>query len=216
MRITLLMLLGTAAALSACKQDATTPVTRTGSIADSAEQVMFKARTVLTDRGVFRAELTSDSAFIFDENTRYELRGVRTTFFTKEGVRQAVLTSREGTYNTRSNVMEARKNVVIEGIDGKRLTSNVVRFEQFRQMIVSDSPFVMTEGARRVEGIGFESDPQMLNVNVRRLTRAAGASIVLPAARGSAPIFRGDSATSVPPSPAPAPAATTPPPAGVP
>ena len=63
-------------------------------------------------------------------------------------------------------------------------------------MIVSDSPFVLLEGERRLEGIGFESDPQMLNVKVRQLSRATGASIILPSAKGSAPVFRSDAPPS--------------------
>jgi hypothetical protein len=34
----------------------------------------------------------------------------------------------------------------------------------------------------------------MLTVKVRKLSRASGASIILPAAKGSAPVFRTDSA----------------------
>jgi hypothetical protein len=144
---------------------------------------------------VQRAELTADTSYVFDENTRYELRVVSTIFFNRQGEKDGTLTSKRGTYNLRANVMEARDNVVIISTDGKRLSSPMVRFEQFRNMIVSDSPFVLIDGERRLEGIGFESDPQMLNVKVRQLSRATGASIVLPATKGAAPIFGTDAPT---------------------
>jgi LPS export ABC transporter protein LptC len=192
MRRTVFAVLAVLGSVAACTKDTTAIVPKVASTADSADQVMFKLRTILTDRGVQRAELLADTGYFFDENTRAELRVVSTTFFNGQGARDGVLTSRRGTYNTRANVMEARGNVLIVGTDGKRLSSPMVRFEQFRNIIVSDSPFVLVEGERRLEGVGFESDPQMLNVKVRKLKRGTGASIILPASKGSAPVFGGD------------------------
>lgn len=192
MRRLILLALATTATVAGCKKSDKTTVAKTATTADSADQIFYKLRTLLTDRGVMRAELLADTGYSFDENTRYELRVVSTTFFNKEGAKDGTLTAKRGTYNIRANVMEARQNVVITGVDGKRLSSPMVRFEQFRNMIVSDSPFVLVEGERQLEGIGFESDPQMLNVKVRQLSRATGASIVLPSAKGSAPEFRSD------------------------
>lgn len=202
-RIVLIALAGVAT-VAGCRKSDKAVVARTATTADSADQIFYKLRTLLTDRGVMRAELLADTGYSFDENTRYELRVVSTTFFNKEGAKDGTLTAKRGTYNIRANVMEARQNVVITGVDGKRLSSPMVRFEQFRNMIVSDSPFVLVEGERQLEGIGFESDPQMLNVKVRQLSRATGASIVLPSTKGAAPEFRNE------PSPA-APAPTRPP-----
>ena len=186
-------------ALAACQKNTATPVKKVATTADSADQVMFKLRTILTDRGVQRAELLADTGYFFDENTRAELRVVTTTFFNANGARDGVLTARRGTYNTRANVMEARQNVVIVGTDGRRLSSPMVRFEQFRNVIVSDSPFVLIEGERRLEGVGFESDPQMLSVKVRQLSRGTGASIVLPSGGGSSTMTRDDAPLTAPP-----------------
>ena len=203
-RVLLLALVGVAALASCRAQKKPAIAKKAPSTADSADQMMWGMRLILTDRGVQRAELQADTGYFFDENTRAELRVVKTTFFNNQGARDGVLTSKRGTYNTRASVMEARDNVVIVGVDGKRLTSPMVRFEQFRNIIVSDSPFVLVEGERRLEGVGFESDPQMLNVRVRQMSRSTGASILLPSSKGSAPVFRSDSSK-----PAPAPATTT-------
>jgi LPS export ABC transporter protein LptC len=181
------------AAITGCRKDKAQAVRRVATTADSADQILYKMGVILTDRGVQRAELKADTGYSFEDNTRYELRFLTTTFFGKEGARTGVLTAKRGTYNLRANVMEARQDVVVLGVDGKKLTSPMVRFEQFRNMIVSDSPFVLTEGERRLEGIGFESDPQMLSVKVRQLSRGRGARIVLPSGPGRAPVFLTDS-----------------------
>jgi len=160
----------------ACDSDGTAPPRVSGSpMADSADQMMFGISTLLTDRGVLNAELESDTAFFFDENTRIELRGVKLTFYTRTGERNSVLTSREGTYNTRQSQMEARGTVVVVSEDGRRLTTEQLRYEQMRNEISSDSAFVLTEQGRRLEGVGFTSDPNMNNVRVERLIEGQGA-----------------------------------------
>ena len=100
--------------IAACSDRTPPPVAlQENPLMDSADQVMFGINTILTDRGVRQALLRADTGFFFEEGTRIELRGVHLTFYTPEGVENAVLTSREGTYNTRMNQTEARGNVVV-------------------------------------------------------------------------------------------------------
>jgi LPS export ABC transporter protein LptC len=186
-----LALLGLAI-VAACGGEGTAPPRVSGSpMADSADQMMFGVSTLLTDRGVLNAELEADTAFFFDENTRIELRVIKLTFYTRTGERNSVLTGREGTYNTRQSRMEARGNVVVVSEDGRRLTTEQLRYDQVRNEISSDSAFVLTEPGRRLEGIGFTSDPNMNNVRVNRLIEGQGAvstgDLGRPGARPAAP-----------------------------
>ena len=159
--------------------ETTEPPVATSALADSADQVMFGARALLTDQGLMRAELFGDTAFFFDDNTRIELRGVRTIFFTTQGARSAVLTSRAGTYRTAGN-MEARGNVVVVSEDGRRLTTEQLRYDQQRNEISSDSAFVLTEPGRRVEGVGFVSDPNMNNIRILKTTSGSTGRVTIP------------------------------------
>jgi len=67
-------------AVACRKQGSAPPVKRGVTMADSAEQVMVGVRMLLTDRGVQRGELFADTAYVFDDQTRFELRKVRATF----------------------------------------------------------------------------------------------------------------------------------------
>jgi hypothetical protein len=46
---------------------------------------MLGVRMLLTDRGVQRGELFADTGYVFDDQTRFELRKVRATFNTSTG-----------------------------------------------------------------------------------------------------------------------------------
>jgi LPS export ABC transporter protein LptC len=150
----------------ACSQKKQPPVAAHSPLADSADQVMYGMRFVLTDKGLNRAMLQSDTAYFFEENTRIELEKVHTTFFTATGAKNALLTSERGRYNSRTNNMVARNNVVVVTEDGRRLTTPELTYNQQTNQISSDSSFVMTEPNRRLEGVGFRSDPDMKNIQI--------------------------------------------------
>lgn len=162
----LLAILLLLAIVSACDAKKQPPVAAHSPLADSADQVMYGLRFNLTNGGISRAMLHSDTAYFFDDNTRIELEEVNTTFFTVTGAKDAVLTSRRGTYNSRTSNMIARKDVLVVSEDGRRLTTPELIYNQQRNEISSDSAFVMTEPNRRLEGIGFRSDPNMKNIQI--------------------------------------------------
>ena len=60
-------------AASACSSKKQPPTASHSPLADSADQVMYGSRFNLTDQGVSRAHLISDTAYFFDDNTRIEL-----------------------------------------------------------------------------------------------------------------------------------------------
>jgi LPS export ABC transporter protein LptC len=164
---------------TACKRDREPVAAKSSPMADSADQVMFGARAILTDRGLMRAELFGDTAYFFDDNTRIEMRTVKTNFFTTAGAPSAVLTSKEGTYRTQGS-MEARGNVVVVSTDGRRLTTPQLRYDQVRNEISSDSAFVLTEPGRSVTGIGFVSDPNMNNIRILKTITGQTGRVTIP------------------------------------
>lgn len=177
----LLSMLALLVAAAGCEQAAQPPVAGASVVPDSADQVMFGVNLYLTDAGVRRAELVADTAYMYDQNTRTDLRKVTTTFFKNSGEKDAVLTSTSGSYNVRLGTMEARGNVVVVATDGRRLTTPHLRYDPSRNEIASDSAFTITESNGRItEGIGFLGDPELTNVRVLRQSRSRGNSLPLP------------------------------------
>jgi LPS export ABC transporter protein LptC len=167
--------------LVACrKQGAAPPVKRGTTMADSAEQVMLGVRMLLTDRGVQRGELFADTAYVFDDQTRFELRKVRATFNTSTGTKDGVLSSDRGLYTQRESKLEGFGNVVIVTTEGKRLTSPHMRYLQAQNEVSSDSAFTLVEPGRSLSGIGFRADPQLTRVQILRSGTGRG-GLTLPA-----------------------------------
>ncbi|HUR91536.1 MAG TPA: LPS export ABC transporter periplasmic protein LptC [Gemmatimonadaceae bacterium] len=165
--ITLIALAG------ACDDKREPPVLGHAAMADSADQVMFGASFNMTERGVIRAELQADTAYFFDDNTRIELDDVNTIFYTTAGMKDAVLTSNHGRYSTRMGNMTAYGNVVVNTEAGRSIVTPELHYSQAANQFSSDSHFVMTEPGRRLEGIGFRSDPGLNNVQVLRSASGA-------------------------------------------
>ena len=179
-------LLALALVAGACKEEKGPPIAANKkTIADSADQVLYGQRMLITDRGLNRAEIHSDTAYFFDENTRTEMRVVDGVFFDSQGLRDAVLTSRTGLYNQRLNSLEARGDralpVVITTIDGRRLETTYVRYDQRVNLISSDSMFTLTDPDGRVlHGIGFTTDPDLNNVHVVKQISGKAGAVVIP------------------------------------
>jgi LPS export ABC transporter protein LptC len=157
---------------------------KTGTISSgidpAADQVVFGSRTLVTESGLRRAEVFSDTALFYEDNTRMDMRVVRSIFYNATGAKDAVLTSRTGRYYTRDNVLEARGSVVIITVDGRRLVTEQIKFDSRVNQISSDSAFVLTEEGREASGIGFVSDPDMNNLRILRASRAKARDVKVP------------------------------------
>jgi LPS export ABC transporter protein LptC len=138
------------------------------SMPDSADQRTLALRTLLSDQGVTKGLLLSDTAFVYEDGTRLALRRVHFTFYTAQGKRDGVMTARTGSYNSRLSRLEATGDVVVTRNDGKRLTSQQLVYDQARNQIFTDSAFVLVEPNRHLSGIGLESDPQFATVRCLR------------------------------------------------
>ena len=181
LRRTAAVLLGFALLTAACQK--TTPP-KMGEVARGidplADQVVFGSRTLVTDAGLRRAEVFSDTSLFYDDNTRMDMRVVRMIFFSASGSKDAVMTSRTARYMTRDNVLEARGNVVINTIDGRRLVTEQAKYDSRVNQISSDSAFVLTEEGREASGIGFVSDPDMNNLRIIKASRAKAKNVKVP------------------------------------
>jgi LPS export ABC transporter protein LptC len=165
---------------TACRQEGAKPPVKGGrTMADSAEQVMLGVRALLVDQGVQRGEMFADTAYVFEDQTRFDLRRVRATFNTSTGVKDGVMSGDRGRYSTRDQTLEGFGNVVIVTNEGRRLTSPHIKYVTTANEVSSDTNFTLVEPGRTVSGVGFRADPQLTRISILRNLGGQG-SFTLP------------------------------------
>ena len=132
--------------------------------ADSADQVLYGVRAVLTNHGVTKAMLVADRGYVFEDGTRMEARGVTVTMIDSAGVRGAVLTAQRSTYLLLRARFESRGQVVVHGVDGRQLHTERLVFDLARNLLIGDSAYVLSDSIpkRKTTGVAFELDPKLM------------------------------------------------------
>jgi LPS export ABC transporter protein LptC len=153
--------------------------TATISPADTADQVLFGMSHYVTKDGVQRARVRADTAYFYSAAQTAALRIVHITFYNVAGAETSTLTSREGTYHWRTGDMEADRNVVVLTTDGRTLRTDELHYDQSKNQVTADGPFVFDGPNRHVEGEGFTSDPDFKNV-VAKHPKGTGGKFTLP------------------------------------
>lgn len=153
-----------AVALSpACRDDGVRPTT-TVTAADSADQILEGMDFNLTTDGVRRTRVLADTAYLYEATQLARLKVVKVTFFDASGIERSTVTSDSGLYQTRDGSMEAWGHVVGTTPDGKRLSTEQLRYDARKHEISSTRPFIFDKPLQHLEGNGFTSDPEFANV----------------------------------------------------
>jgi len=154
------LLLGAAciAAITACQDTQPPPVAATHNIADSADQVMFNAKFVLTTKGIQRGELIADTMYALDEGTKFDARTAHVNFKAETGAPQGTMDAKKGIYSTRTQILEGWGDVVVKLVDGRMLKSPHVIYNQVTHIITGDTTYTLYRGQDTQHGIGFTAN----------------------------------------------------------
>jgi len=142
----------------ACRDSQQPPVTAGRTVADSADQVFFGAKYLLTSKGIQRGDLTADTAYILDDQTRFDLRIAHAVFTTETGAPQGTMDAKKGVYSTRTQTLEGWGDVVVTLVDGRTLKSPHIVYNQITHQISSDTSYTISGTQGTQTGIGFTSN----------------------------------------------------------
>src|SRR5690348_9508525 len=144
--------------IAACQDLQPPPVAATHSIADSADQVMFNAKFVLTTKGIQRGELIADTMYALEEGTKFDARTAHVNFTTETGAPQGTMDAHRGVYSTRTQTLEGWGDVVVKLVDGRMLKSPHVIYNQVTHIITGDTTYTLYRGSDTQHGIGFTAN----------------------------------------------------------
>jgi LPS export ABC transporter protein LptC len=141
-----------------------------------ADNVIFGMVSYLTSSGVRQGRIDADTAYIYNDSSSIQLRGMHVVFYAEDGTERAVVVAERGELDQVSDRMVARGNVVLTiHTDGRKIESPELQYDPNRDRIWSDSATVMTMADGRVtRGTSFESDLSFDNVKVANPRGAIG------------------------------------------
>lgn len=168
-----------AAALAACEDTGVRPTT-TVQASDSADQVLEGFVHYVTNEGVRRSRVEADTAFFYEPTQITELHKVKVVFYDIKGAEGSTLTARRGTYRWQDGSMEAKGNVMVVSPDGRRLSTETLRYDNATNTISTDKQFSFDRGTEHLEGNSFRSDPDFRNVVTDRPRGVSGDGLLLP------------------------------------
>ena len=172
-----------AAALAACEESGARPTT-TIQAPDSADQVLEGFSHYVTSDGIRRSRVQADTAYFYEGTQITNLVKVKVTFYDLKGEESSTLTSKTGLYRWQDGSMEANGNVVVVAPDGRRLTTERLRYDNATNQISTDRRFTFDRAEEHLEGNSFRSDPDFKNVVTDRPRGVAGDGMLLPGQEG--------------------------------
>jgi LPS export ABC transporter protein LptC len=163
----------------ACEDTGVRPTT-TVQAPDSADQVLEGFSHYVTNEGILRSRVEADTAYFYEPTQITELRNIRVVFFDLKGAESSTLTGRKGIYRWQDGSMEAMGNVVVISPDGRRLATEVLRYDNATNLISTDRRFTFDRGEEHLEGNSFRSDPDFRNVVTDRPRGVTADGMLLP------------------------------------
>lgn len=154
----------------ACDGKPVQATTRTPTLVDSADQVLFNGKTTITANGVRRGEISGDTIATFDQLTRFTIIKMKVQFVTALGRPLAEMSTAVGRYSLRTGAITTQRgtSVLIQSdTAGRRMFAKDVVYDAARNQISSNSEFVLTTGNRKTTGTGFTADPGLLAIKCK-------------------------------------------------
>ena len=153
------------AGLVACSDIGVRP-TATAESADSADQVMVKMSTQLTEHGVLRSFVEADTAYVYQNQQLMDLRRFKVRMLDAQGNLQSTLTAERGLYSSFTSKLDARGNVLVESVDGRRLRTPHLIYDKAANLIESDTVFTYDAPDVKGSGTSFRSDIEFRNLSI--------------------------------------------------
>ncbi len=164
--------------LSACAEPTNTPVASSDLQDIKADVVFYGMESYLTAEGIRQGRVQADTAYMFNDSSSIEVRGMHVVFYDDNGREKATVTSEQGELDRKSDRMVARGNVVlVVAADGRKIESSELHYDPDLNRIWSDSATVMYDGSKVTRGSSFQSDLEFKNVRIENPRGALGGDI---------------------------------------
>ncbi|MFH1278678.1 MAG: LPS export ABC transporter periplasmic protein LptC [Candidatus Eisenbacteria bacterium] len=113
-------------------------------------------------------EFRGDVVRYFQDPERVEADGVVIDFYDDGEEYASTLTAASGSIDRGTSDMTARGNVVVDARNGTRLESEMIRWDDEKEIITTDEFVTIIRGKRRITGWGLRADPALEDTEILR------------------------------------------------
>lgn len=162
-------------AFLSCRSEKSVMVQKDSRGEEVPDQEMWQSTVTSMNKGKKEAVVQYGHMMHYPERKFYQFDdGVKVDFYDKTGAHASVLTSKRGELDEKTNNVKAMQNVVVVSDSGVTLFTEEIAFNQELNKIIStvDVKITTTKGDT-FYGIGFESDPQLTNYEIKKLSGKA-------------------------------------------
>ena len=166
-----LLLLGLlAAVLTGCSGGK--KVSGTGTSGELPDSEVEDFTVTETDSGRAQWTMFAKKASTYTSRDLVVALTVRVDFFGEDGQKSSQLVAREGELFQRTRDMVARGQVVLQTVEGWRMSTEELHFSNSLDKLRSDKLVRVEKEGSVLEGVGFESDPHLEHFEFRDRVRA--------------------------------------------
>ncbi len=133
-----------------------------------ADMVEMGGRHSFSKDGIRTANLTFDTAFIWQDSVNTSLRGINLTVFDEGvGTERAYVTSLRGTMDRRGERLTAEGDVVlVVPAQNRTIRTQELHYDPHSESIWGDSAFVMEFQGQTLRGRSFRTDVEFRNFRI--------------------------------------------------
>ncbi len=129
------------------------------------EQMLTGATILSTVEGKPSWKLIADT--VYDFGGEYKVYNLTVIIYDRSGLYSRIVAD-SGSMDKNSGNMQAFGNVIVETYDSVRLETNYLIWDDRRDRIYTPDTVVIMSGDRILRGIGFESDPSLRRIRIKR------------------------------------------------
>jgi LPS export ABC transporter protein LptC len=136
------------------------------------DQEMWQSTVTSFNKGKKEAVVQYGHMLHYPDRKFYQFDdGVKVDFYDKAGAHASVLNAKLGELDEKTNNVKAMKNVVVVSDSGVTLFTEEIAFNQELNKIISTvNVKLTTTKGDTFYGVGFESDPQLTNYEIKKLS----------------------------------------------
>ena len=135
--------------------------------------IVENSQTVMADSGKIELIMSFPlmEQYTHVEKPYYEFtKGIRVDFFDGDTVLHGSVTAKYAKFDETSEIWELKDSVIVINIEGDKLETELLNWDQKKDLIYTDRFVKMTGPEQITQGIGFEADSHLNRQHIKKVS----------------------------------------------